>query len=114
MYIFSVVRYCSIMMSGVFLYRSVREEVWVLLDFIVSFLDVGTSWRRVVSFTPGKSPRYPLDRRLGGPQIRSGRYGEVKIFYPSGTRTPTPRLSNPKSVAIPTALSIPVGIMQRN
>jgi hypothetical protein len=33
----------------------------------------------VVSFTPGplypqgKSPSYPLDRRLGGPQSRSGR-----------------------------------------
>jgi hypothetical protein len=36
------------------------------------FLDLGTSWRIVVSFTPrplysrGKSPRYPLDRRLNG------------------------------------------------
>jgi len=36
------------------------------------------------SFTPrslnsrGKSPRYPLDRRLGGPQIRCGRGGEEK------------------------------------
>jgi hypothetical protein len=27
---------------------------------------------------------------LGGPQSRSGRYGEVKIFYPTETRTPTP------------------------
>jgi hypothetical protein len=27
---------------------------------------------------------------LGGPQSRSGRYGEVKIFYPIGTRTPAP------------------------
>jgi hypothetical protein len=38
----------------------------------------------VVSFTPqplycqGKSPWYPLDRRLGGPQSGSGRSGEVK------------------------------------
>jgi hypothetical protein len=38
------------------------------------FLDLGTSWRWVVNLTPrplysrGKSPRYPLDRRLGGPQ----------------------------------------------
>jgi hypothetical protein len=24
----------------------------------------------------GESPRYPLDRRLGGPQSRSGRHGE--------------------------------------
>jgi hypothetical protein len=41
-------------------------------------LDFGTRWRRVVNFTPrplyphGKSPRYPLDRRMGGPQ--SGLY----------------------------------------
>jgi hypothetical protein len=30
---------------------------------------------------PGKSPRYPFYRRLGGPQSRSGRYGEVKVKY---------------------------------
>jgi hypothetical protein len=39
----------------------------------------------VVSFTPrslyfrGKSPRYPLNRRLGGPQSWSGRHGEGKF-----------------------------------
>jgi hypothetical protein len=37
------------------------------------FLDLGTSWRLVVNFMPrplyvrGKSPRYPLDRRLSEP-----------------------------------------------
>jgi hypothetical protein len=42
----------------------------------------------VVSFTPrplypqGKSPWYPLDRRLGGPQSRSGRGGEEKNSQP--------------------------------
>jgi hypothetical protein len=41
-------------------------------------LDPGTRWRLVVSFTPrrlypyGKSPWCTLDRRLGGPQSRSG------------------------------------------
>jgi hypothetical protein len=46
------------------------------------FLDLGTCWMWVVSFTPrplyprGKSPQYQLDRRLGGPQSRSGRLGE--------------------------------------
>jgi hypothetical protein len=46
------------------------------------------------SFTPlaalpqGKSPRCPLDGRLGESQGRSGRYGEVNIFYPSATRSP--------------------------
>jgi hypothetical protein len=47
-------------------------------------LDLGTRWRWVVSFTSrplypqGKSPRYPLDRKLGGPQSRSGRGGQEK------------------------------------
>jgi hypothetical protein len=31
---------------------------------------------------PGKDPRYPLDRRLGGPQSRSGRGGEEIDFQP--------------------------------
>jgi hypothetical protein len=39
-----------------------------------TILDLGTRWRRDVSFRPwlltpwGKSPQYPMDRRLGGPQ----------------------------------------------
>jgi hypothetical protein len=37
------------------------------------FLDLSTSWRWVVSFTPRPLyPRYPLYRRLGGPQSQSG------------------------------------------
>jgi len=28
----------------------------------------------------GKSPWYPIDRRMGGPQSRSGRGGEKKNF----------------------------------
>jgi hypothetical protein len=42
----------------------------------------------IVSFVPqplypqGKSPLYPLDRRLGGPQSRSGRRGKVKNSQP--------------------------------
>jgi hypothetical protein len=39
---------------------------------------------------PGKRPRYPLERRLGGPQNRSGRRVEEKIVGPTGTRTSTP------------------------
>jgi hypothetical protein len=47
----------------------------VLGDLMCSstHLDLGTRWRWVVSFKPrslypqGKNPRYPLDRRLGGP-----------------------------------------------
>jgi hypothetical protein len=43
-----------------------------------------------VSFTPrplyprGKTPRYPLDRKLGGPQSLSGRFGEEKILDTTG------------------------------
>jgi hypothetical protein len=51
---------------------------------IRAFFDLDTRWMWVVSFTlrslypEGKSPRYPLDRRLDGTQSRSGRGGEEK------------------------------------
>jgi hypothetical protein len=52
------------------------------------FLDLGTSWRWVVSFTP-RSPypreyshRYPLERRLSAPHCASGRHREVEILPP--------------------------------
>jgi hypothetical protein len=49
-------------------------------------LTLGTRWRCVVSFTTWplyprrKSSRYPLNRRVGGPQSRSGRSGEEKKY----------------------------------
>jgi hypothetical protein len=52
---------------------------WGVEVYLHAFFDLGTGWRWVVSFTPrpfypqGKSPWYPLDRRLGGPQSRFGR-----------------------------------------
>jgi hypothetical protein len=60
-----------------------------LVDFSLSLPSnkSGNTWiYNVVLFTPrplyllGKSPRYLLDRRLGGPQSLSGRYGEMKIL----------------------------------
>jgi hypothetical protein len=77
-----------------------NEGVWGNGCIDPHCLDLGTGWRWMVSFTPlplyprGKSPRYPLDRRLGWPQSQSGRRGEEKILGPSGTRTPTPRSSS--------------------
>jgi hypothetical protein len=72
-------------------------------------LDITTiRCRCVVSFTPlplylrGKSSLYPLDRRLDGPQSRSGRYGEGKDLALPGIE-PGPR--SPLSLAIPTELS---------
>jgi hypothetical protein len=54
----------------------------------------------------GKSlPPYPLDRRLGGPQNRSGWHGEEKILDPTRTQTPIPLSSSPYPAALPTVLS---------
>jgi hypothetical protein len=58
-------------------------EVW-----LHTFFDLGTRWLWVVSFTPlplfaqCKSPWYPLDRGLGGPQSQSGRGGEKENSQP--------------------------------
>jgi hypothetical protein len=57
-------------------------------------LEVSGQLHAPAALPPGKSPRYPFYRRFGGPQSRSGRYGEVKIFYPTGTRTPAHPLVN--------------------
>jgi hypothetical protein len=38
----------------------------------------------------GKNPRYPLDRRLGGPQSRSGRRGQKKNLPLSGIEPRSP------------------------
>jgi hypothetical protein len=70
--------------------------------YLRAFFDLGTRWRWVVSFTPGpfypqgKSPWYPLDRRLDGSQSRSGCGGEEKNSEPpAGNRTLEPRSSSP-------------------
>jgi hypothetical protein len=58
-------------------------------DIAPRILDLGTRRRWVVSFTPRplypqrKSPRYPLDTRLGGPPSRSGRGGSILCYLPT-------------------------------
>jgi hypothetical protein len=37
---------------------------------------------------PGRDPRYPLDRRIGGPQSWSGHRTEEKSFASAEDRTP--------------------------
>jgi len=60
-----------------------REEVceeWKLHIFWTSVL-YGAEWSAP---PPGKSPRYSLYRRLGGPQSQSGRSGEEKKSHGNG------------------------------
>jgi hypothetical protein len=45
----------------------------------------------------GKSPWYPLDRRLGGPQSRYGRGGEEKNSQPSQAHSNIILTSTPNS-----------------
>jgi hypothetical protein len=48
-----------------------HEGVWGSGRIEPRFLDLGTGCSRIVSFTPRPLyPRYPLDRRLCGPQNR--------------------------------------------
>jgi hypothetical protein len=63
-------------------------------DIASRLLDLGTKWRWAVSYMTrplypqGKSPWYPLDRRLAGPQSR---VVKKKIPSHAGTRTPDHR-----------------------
>jgi hypothetical protein len=69
-------------------------DVWIHA-FLISAL-VGGEWSASSPdcFIPGdKTPRYPWDMRLGGPQSRSGRHEEEKNPGPTGNRTPTPQPS---------------------
>jgi hypothetical protein len=71
------------------------NEYWGSGGIAVRILDLDTRCRWVVSFTPrqlylqGKSSSYPLDRRLDGPQSRSGCSGKEKNSHPlSGLEHP--------------------------
>jgi hypothetical protein len=61
-----------------------HEGAWGSGGIAPRILYLGTRWRWVVSCTPrliylqGKNPWYPSDRRLGGPQSRSGYGGDEK------------------------------------
>jgi hypothetical protein len=69
-----------------------HEGVWGSGCVDPHFLDLGSSWRWVVSFTPrplhrrGRTSRFSLDRRLGGPQNRSWRLGDETVVLPVASR----------------------------
>jgi hypothetical protein len=83
-----------------------------------AILDFGTRWRRIVSFTPrplcprGKGPLYSLDRRLDGPQSRSGRRGGDKNSWPhpdlNSDPSARPAASRCTDWAIPAPSRLPV------
>jgi hypothetical protein len=59
--------------------------------FLTSALDGGewsASWPGRFTQPGETAPRYPLDRRLGGPHRRSWRNGEEKNIASAGNRTP--------------------------
>jgi len=60
--------------------KSVSVPNYGRVEFLTSALDL---------YPRGKSFRYPSDRRLSGPQSRSGRDGEERKFHaPAGDRNP--------------------------
>jgi hypothetical protein len=66
-----------------------------------AILHLGTRWRWVIRFTPRpfyprrKSPRYPLDGRLGGPHSKFGLCGAEKISCYCRKSNPGPALRSP-------------------
>jgi hypothetical protein len=63
-------------------------------------LDLGTRCRWMPLYPQGKHHRYPQDKRLGGPQCRSGRGSEEKNSQP----LPGIELQNPENPARSPAL----------
>jgi hypothetical protein len=66
----------------------ISHEYFKYFYYVVSFKPLSLYPRR-------KSPRFPFDRRFGGPQSRYGRSGEEKILDPTRIRTPTPLSFSP-------------------
>jgi hypothetical protein len=71
-------------------------DVYIHVFLTSALLGGERSVSRPGRFIPTEiDPRYALDRKLGGPQSRSGRHEEEKILDPTGTRTPTSQSSSP-------------------
>ena len=66
-------------------YKGITGIAPLILNFRARWGELSTS--RSGRCTPGKEPRYPLNRRVGGPQSRSGRLGEERLAC-AEARTP--------------------------
>jgi hypothetical protein len=88
-------------MEGVIeIYSSIVDRI-ILCVRDPSFLDLGTSWMWMVSFTPqplcpqGDSTLYTLDIRLREPQGQYEWRREVKILVPTATQNSNPFVIQP-------------------
>ena len=75
-------------------------------SFLSSTLDDEGSTSRPGHFIAGKEPRYSLNRRLSGPQSRSGRFEKQKSFFAlAGIWIPDRQARHLVAIALPTRLS---------
>jgi hypothetical protein len=88
-----------------------HEDTWESGDIDPLILNLGTRYRWVVSFIPrplylkGNFPSYPVFRRLGRSQSRSGNFGEEdKLLALPGIKPPLPDYPACSLVAILTEL----------
>jgi hypothetical protein len=71
-----------------------EEDVTIHIFLTLALAGGKWSASRSAALALGKGSRYPLDRRLVGPQSRAGRRGVDKILDLNGTRTPPPLSSS--------------------
>jgi hypothetical protein len=66
-------------------------------SMFITLLGDGDEWSNSLSgpFVVRTSPRYPLDRRQGGTQSRSGHFGEQTNFSTLPAVELIPKFSNP-------------------
>jgi len=70
-----------------FIRNHATNAYWRSEGTALRVLNLDSWWRWMVSFTPRQiylgrnSPRYPLDRRGGGPQSRSERDAEERKYF---------------------------------
>jgi hypothetical protein len=93
------------------MYGGVDVQIHILLTSIL----VGGEWPASCpgSFNPGKSPRHPLSRRLGGLQSRSGQRGKEEIFLPYWVSNSDPSVDQPV-VSLYTNCTIPAQAAYNN
>jgi hypothetical protein len=106
-------RFSSVSSSSVILYKANlflclawrRIQEWYYSSpIITSVLDRGElAASSPCRFTAEESPRYPLYRKLGGTQSRSGQYRREKNLFP--LQQIEPQSFSPQPVAIATELS---------